>query len=65
MGEPETKKGKRTGLAKRYTIPDTWYVKCIIAGDWIAAAGCNKVCCTDHISERMEEEKLIIECQAA
>lgn len=60
---PETKLGKRTGLAKTYEIPDTWYVKCILDG-WIVAAGCTRACCTDHIGARMEVDKLIIDCQA-
>ncbi len=65
MGEPETRKGKRTELAKQYNTPEIWHVKCPVIGNWIVAAGCNKACCSDHIGERMEKERLIIECQAA
>ena len=62
---PETRKGLRTPLAKQYAMPEIWYVKCIIAGGWVPAAGCNKDCCTDHISKRTEGDELIVECQAA
>jgi len=67
--QPETKKGKRTELAKQYNTPDIWWVKCLHEKKWIPEHGCcgewdGVKCCTHNGGSEMVDGKLVVECNA-